>query len=96
MEEVGDPEKVSSVASFFISRVDTAFDQQLAAIDSPTASSLLGKTAIANSKLVYLRYIEFFHGQPFEALRQKDAKVQRLLWASTSTKNPEYPDMSTS
>lgn len=92
VEDGGDPAKVSSVASFFISRVDSAVDQQLAANESPKAASLLGKTAIANSKIVYIRYKELFHGPKFEALREKGAKVQRLLWASTSTKNPEYPD----
>lgn len=92
VEDGGDPANVSSVASFFVSRVDSAVDQQLTASDSPNAASLFGKTAIANSKLVYLRYKELFHGPSFEALREKGAKVQRLLWASTSTKNPEYPD----
>jgi transaldolase len=92
VEGGGDPSKVASVASFFVSRVDTAVDQQLSGIGSEQAASLLGKTAVANSKLVYSRYKEIFHGKPFEKLGKKDAKVQRLLWASTSTKNPEYSD----
>jgi len=88
----GNPEKVASVASFFISRVDTAADRALAERGEPIAETLLGKTAVANSKIVYRRYKELFHGPRFEALRTTGAEVQRLLWASTSTKNPNYPD----
>lgn len=83
---------VASVASFFVSRVDTAVDKILADIDDPAASALLGKTAIANSKIVYQRFKELFHGEDFDELNAKGAAVQRLLWASTSTKNPDYPD----
>jgi transaldolase len=88
----GDPQQVASVASFFVSRVDTAVDKQLAALDDPAAEALLGKVAIANSKVVYQRFKELFHGPAFEPLRQAGAGAQRLLWASTSTKNPAYPD----
>jgi transaldolase len=88
----GDPAQVASVASFFVSRVDTAVDKQLAALDDPAAESLLGKVAIANSKIVYRRFREIFHGPDFDALTAAGAGVQRLLWASTSTKNPDYPD----
>jgi transaldolase len=83
---------VASVASFFVSRVDTAVDKLLAAMDDPAASALMGKIAIANSKVVYQRFKELFHGQDFDDLKTIGAAVQRLLWASTSTKNPDYPD----
>ena len=88
----GDPSQVASVASFFVSRVDTDVDQILSAIGSEEAAELLGKTAVANSKIVYAKYKEIFQGKRFDPLRSQGAKVQRLLWASTSTKNPEYPD----
>jgi transaldolase len=88
----GDPTKVASVASFFVSRVDTAVDKQLEALNDPAAEALMGKAAIANSKIVYRRFKEIFHGEAFERLRSAGAPVQRLLWASTSTKNPSYPD----
>jgi len=83
---------VASVASFFVSRVDTAVDKILADIDDPAARALMGKTAVANSKVVYQRFKELFHGEDFNDLRAAGAAVQRLLWASTSTKNPDYPD----
>ena len=88
----GDPSRVASVASFFVSRVDTAVDEQLDALGTPEALALRGHTAVANAKIVYQRFLERFHGQPFAALRQAGANPQRLLWASTSTKNPAYPD----
>jgi transaldolase len=88
----GEPAKVASVASFFVSRVDTAVDKKLKALDDPAAEALLGKAAIANSKLVYRRFKEIFHGESFERLGSAGAARQRLLWASTSTKNPNYPD----
>ena len=85
----GDPSGVASVASFFVSRVDSAVDKALA---GKGADHLLGKTAVANSKVVYQRFKELFHGAPFADLKAKGAQVQRLLWASTSAKNPAYPD----
>jgi transaldolase len=88
----GNPAQVASVASFFVSRVDTAVDQQLAALDDPAAAALLGKTAVANCKVVYKRFQEIFHGAEFADLTLAGAGVQRLLWASTSTKNPDYPE----
>lgn len=88
----GDPAKVASVASFFVSRVDSAVDKKLAALDDPAAEALMGKTAVANSKIVYQRFKEIFHGEAFDTYRSAGAGVQRLLWASTSTKNPDYPD----
>jgi transaldolase len=88
----GDPAKVASVASFFVSRVDTAVDKKLEALEDPAAEALMGKAAIANSKLVYGRFKEIFHGEAFERLRSAGAPAQRLLWASTSTENPNYVD----
>lgn len=87
-----DVRQIASVASFFVSRVDSAVDKKLAELDDAAANALLGKTAIANSKVVYLRFKELFNGPAFAALRELGAPPQRLLWASTSTKNPDYPD----
>ncbi|MBX7250894.1 MAG: transaldolase [Candidatus Promineofilum sp.] len=86
----GDPAGVASVASFFVSRVDTAVDALLERNGGP--KGLLGRAAVANSKVVYQRYKEIFHGQPFAALWARGARPQRLLWASTGTKNPAYSD----
>jgi transaldolase len=88
----GDPRRVASVASFFISRIDTAVDNALEAIGTPFALELRGQTAIANAKVVYQRYLELFHGEAFAPLQEAHAAPQRLLWASTGTKNPNYPD----
>ncbi len=97
----GDVSRVASVASFFISRIDTLADSLLAArlktAGSPAERallrSLIGKVAIANAKLTYLRYREIFRGKRWEALAAKGAQTQRVLWASTSTKNPSYRDV---
>jgi len=83
---------VASVASFFISRVDTAIDDRLGAIGTPEALALRGKAAVAQAQLAYQRFLEVFSGPRWEALAAKGARVQRPLWASTSTKNPDYPD----
>lgn len=83
---------VSSVASFFISRVDTEIDRRLEAIGTPEALELRGKGAIAQGKLAYQLFQKTFGGHRWEALAAKGARVQRPLWASTSTKNPAYPD----
>lgn len=90
----GNPQRVASVASFFVSRVDSAVDKQLAALEDPAAAALMGRAAIANSKLVYQRFREVFHSEAgaFAELAAPNLPVQRLLWASTSTKNPAYPD----
>ncbi len=88
----GAPEKVASVASFFVSRVDTAVDKKLAELNDPAATALLGKVAVANSKVVYQRFKAIFHSEAFSQLAAAGAARQRLLWASTSTKNPNYPD----
>lgn len=92
---------VASVASFFISRIDTAvdalLDARLAASTDTNEQRLLrslaGKVAIANAKLTYQRYRELFSGSRWEALSSKGAQTQRVLWASTSTKNPNYRDV---
>jgi transaldolase len=81
---------VASVASFFVSRVDTLLDPKLEKAD---AAALMGKAAVANSKLVYRKYLELFGSARFKALAAEGAQVQRVLWASTSTKNPKYPDV---
>lgn len=87
------PEKVASVASFFVSRVDTAVDQQLEAVGSSEALHLRGKIAIANSRRVYGRFQEIFYGEAFAAQKARGGRVQRPLWGSTSTKNPAYSDV---
>lgn len=88
----GNPAGVSSVASFFVSRVDSAVDKQLGQLNRPAAAKLLGQAAIANAKIAYQRFKEIFHGPTFAPLQAAGANPQRLLWASTSTKNPNYPD----
>ncbi len=89
----GHPEHVASVASFFVSRVDTETDKRLDAIGSKKALALRGKLAIANAKLAYQHYLEAFSGPRWEFLAGKGARPQRCLWASTSTKNPAYRDV---
>lgn len=92
---------VASVASFFISRVDSAVDKQLETLAAGTSDpaaragieALYGKAAIANAKLAYARFLEVFGGERFAKLRRAGARVQRPLWASTSTKNPAYRDV---
>jgi len=87
----GDPRKAHSVASFFVSRVDTEADRRLATIGGH--DELLGTLAIANAKLAYAHQHEAFSGPRWEYLVSKGARVQRCLWASTSTKNPAYRDV---
>lgn len=88
----GDPSTVSSVASFFVSRVDTETDRRLEAVGTPEALALRGKAAVANAQLAYQTFLDRFAGPRWEALAAKGARLQRPLWASTSTKNPDYPD----
>jgi transaldolase/glucose-6-phosphate isomerase len=88
-----DPARVASVASFFVSRVDKVVDEGLEGIGTPEALSLRGKIAIANSKMVYKRFREVFGGREWEELRSRGARPQKVLWASTGTKNPEYSDV---
>jgi transaldolase len=92
-EDGGDLTKVRSVASFFVSRVDTETDKRLDAIGTDEALALRGKLAIANARLAYEHYLEAFSGARWEALAAKGAFTQRCLWASTSTKNPAYRDV---
>jgi transaldolase len=87
----GDLSRMASVASFFVSRVDTEADKRLDAIGGH--DELKGTLAIANAKLAYVTYQEVFAGEQWEALRAKGASAQRCLWASTSTKNPAYRDV---
>ena len=97
----GDPSHVASVASFFVSRIDSAVDKQLdekiARANDPTEkerlAALKGKVAIANAKLAYQEYKRLFSGPRWDKLAAKGAKPQRLLWASTGTKNKDYSDV---
>ena len=97
----GDLSHIASVASFFISRIDTLVDsiatEKLKTTSDPgqqaLLKSVLGKVAIANGKLTYQRYLSIFSGPRWEALAGKGAQTQRVLWASTSTKNPHYRDV---
>ena len=89
----GDLSKIASVASFFLSRIDTAVDKRLDKLsDKALAHGLRGKAAIASAKLAYSRYQALFFGSRWQALAAAGAKTQRLLWASTGTKNPDYKD----
>jgi transaldolase/glucose-6-phosphate isomerase len=97
----GDVSQVASVASFFISRIDTAIDAianaRIKTAQNPGEEallrSILGKVAIANAKLTYQRYQELYQSERWQALADKGAQTQRLLWASTSMKNPQYRDV---
>jgi transaldolase len=88
-----EPIHLASVASFFVSRVDSATDAALDAIGTPDALAARGRAAIANAKLAYRRYQEIFEGAPFADQARKRIRPQRALWASTSTKNPSYRDV---
>lgn len=96
MQAAGKPiSRVASVASFFVSRVDTLIDKELTKrieADEPELAMLRGQAAIANAKIAYDRYKALFEAAPFAELRKTGARVQRPLWASTGTKNPDYPD----
>ncbi len=83
---------IASVASFFVSRVDTEIDKRLEKIGTDDALALRGKAGIANSRLAYAAFQEVFSGERWEALAGQGARAQRPLWASTGVKNPEYPD----
>src|SRR5207245_9716936 len=97
----GQPIDVASVASFFVSRVDTAVDklleQKIAAATDPAERArlqkLMGKAAVANAKMAYEAFLRIFNGPEFGDLRAAGASVQRCLWASTGTKNPRYRDV---
>jgi transaldolase len=89
VESGGDPSDVRSVASFFVSRIDSEADQRLEELG---ADDLEGRLAIANAKIAYQIYKQVFGGSRWRSLEERGANRQRLLWASTSTKNPDYPD----
>jgi transaldolase / glucose-6-phosphate isomerase len=89
----GDLSKVRSVASFFVSRVDTEVDRRLEAIGTDEALGLRGHAAVAQAKLAYQLFTQRFRGGRWEELRERGANLQRPLWASTSTKNPAYDDL---
>ncbi len=98
--KAGQPiDHMASVASFFVSRVDTLLDAKLEQLvkaegaNAGLAAALLGRAAVANSQVVYSKYLELFAGDRFKELLAKGARPQRVLWASTSTKNPKYHDV---
>jgi transaldolase len=91
VERGGDPSAVQSVASFFVSRVDTEVDRRLDGL-GPALAGLRGRAAVAQAKLAYQQFRESFSGQRWQRLAGLGARPQRPLWASTSTKNPAYPD----
>ena len=100
LERAADPSRIASVASFFVSRVDTLVDKMIEeklktadASERPRLESLLGRVAIANAKLAYQRYRRIFSGPRWQALAERGGQTQRVLWASTSTKNPKYRDV---
>ena len=89
----GEPiNRIASVASFFVSRIDTAIDKQLDAMGTPEAKAVRGKAAIANAQLAYRWYLDFVKSDRWRALADKGAQPQRLLWASTGVKDKAYPD----
>src|SRR3954462_11882293 len=88
--EEGKDLDVHSVASFFVSRVDTEVDKRLE--QAGASDELFGKAGLANARAAYLRFRDIFHGERFAALLEAGAPVQRPLWASTGVKNPRYPD----
>lgn len=92
-ERASDPSSLASVASFFVSRVDASTDAALEHNGTKRALALRGRTAVANAKVAYRRYMDLFEGDRFAALRATGARPQRVLWASTSPKNPDYNDV---
>jgi len=97
----GEPKRIASVASFFVSRIDNSIDAEMAnrlksekdPAKTEKLKSVVGKVAIANAKLAYERYLGIFSGPRWDKLKSQGAQTQRVLWASTSTKNPSYPDI---
>ncbi len=88
-----EPRFVATVASFFVSRIDAKIDPQLAQIDTPEAKSLQGRIAIANAKMAYQIFKQFCQSDAYKAQRNRGARIPRLLWGSTGTKNPAYSDV---
>ena len=93
IERALNPRCIASAASIFVSRMDAAVDQALDDIGTPEALALRGKVAIANARLIYARFRELFYSARFAALRLQGVRVQRVLWASTGTKNAAYSDV---
>ncbi len=93
VKRADDPSRIASVASFFVSRVDTSTDNALDKSGSEEALALRGKAAVANAKLAYARYQEIFEGADFAEQVSRGARAQRVLWASTGVKNPAYSDV---
>ena len=93
LKNKGDARSIRSVASVFVSRIDTAVDKLLDQLQEEEAASLKGKAAVANSNLIYQAYREIFSGDPFKGMEKQGASVQRVLWGSTGTKNPAYSDI---
>ncbi len=93
LAEAYDVKHIASVASFFVSRVDTKVDKLLDKIGTPDAKALKGKIGIANAKMAYQRFKEIFHSERWSHLAERGAHVQRVLYGSTGTKNPDYPDV---
>ncbi|HUE98005.1 MAG TPA: transaldolase [Anaerolineales bacterium] len=85
--------QIASVASIFVSRLDSQVDKMLEAFVTPGARSLKGTIGIANAKMIYQRFKEYFQSERWQRLAEKGARVQRVLYGSTGTKNPEYPDV---
>ncbi|MCJ7664654.1 MAG: transaldolase [Desulfobacterales bacterium] len=94
LQSKGDARSLRSVASVFVSRLDTAVDTLLDKLpDTKVAASLKGKAAVANSRLIYRAYAQIFAGDEFKGLKKQGASMQRVLWGSTGTKNPAYSDI---
>jgi transaldolase len=94
LQNKGDARSIRSVASVFVSRIDTAADKLLDQLQGrEEAASLKGKAAVANSNLIYRAYTEIFSGDAFKGMGKEGASVQRVLWGSTGTKNPAYSDI---
>ena len=93
IERAANPARLASVASVFVSRVDTAVDSELEKIGTPDALALRGRAAIANARLIYRRFREIFDSPRFAGLRGRHIRPQRVLWGSTGTKNPAYRDL---
>jgi len=93
IERAANPVPFASVASVFVSRVDTAVDRELGNIGTADALALRGRAAIANARLIYRRFREIFSSARFTALHARGVRPQRVLWGSTGTKNPAYPDL---
>ena len=92
LARAAEPRRAASVASLFVSRVDTLVDRKLESVGTPAALALRGRGAVANAKMAYRRFRELFYDGPFSELGARGGMVQRPLWASTGTKNPAYPD----